>query len=35
MSVKLALMKIPDELKSVAQEVSHLVTDLVMAVDKK
>ncbi len=35
MSVKLALLKMPDELKGTAREVGHLLTDLVTAVDKK
>ncbi len=35
MSVKLALLKMPDELKITAREVGHLLTDLVTAVDKK
>jgi hypothetical protein len=35
MSVKLAILKVPDEMKLIAREVGHLVTDLVMAVDKK
>jgi hypothetical protein len=35
MSVKLALLKMPDDQKAAAREVGHLITDLVTAVDKK